>query len=78
MLIVAPIMSDIPDEQAGSFYTNAPKAVVDLSGDYIFWTANLNKDRFYAVIAQIPWQLLVSEEYNPTGPFAVPQSTLKA
>jgi hypothetical protein len=34
-LIVVPILSDIPDELALSFYDNAPKAVLDPTGDYI-------------------------------------------
>ncbi len=66
-------MSNIPDETASSFYNDAPKAVLDPTGDYIFWTANLNTDRLFAFVAQVPWHLLVSEaDYNPNGPFAQP------
>jgi hypothetical protein len=78
VLIVAPSMTFSNASGGGNNYDKLPKAVLDVSGDYILWSSNLRSDRLDIIVARVPWHHLVApEDYNPgevTTPDNVPSS----
>jgi hypothetical protein len=54
VLPVAPVMTSTSASGGGDSYAQMPKANVDVTGRYIFWTSNLHSDRLDAFVAEIP------------------------
>jgi hypothetical protein len=54
VLPVAPVMTGTGASGGHSAYGRMPKANVDITGRYIFWTSNLMSNRLDAFVAEIP------------------------
>ena len=73
VLVVAPTMTD-PNASGGSFcsgcanYAQDPKGNMDPTGQYFFFTTNLDGSRLDALIVKIPSQLLTGSGGGSTPP----------
>lgn len=57
-LIIAPVMTDLTSGGGDDAYGRDPKANIDISGRYVFWTDNLAGSRLDLFLAKIPYELL--------------------
>jgi hypothetical protein len=69
LVVVAPTMTNSNASGGGDFYGKMPKANIDPTGEYIFWTSNMATSRLDAFLVQVPWQHLVPERpsLEPAG-----------
>lgn len=62
VLVVAPVMTDTSAAGGGDGYAKMPKANLDITGRYVFWTSNMGGDRLDAFLAEVPGHLLVGDD----------------
>jgi hypothetical protein len=71
VLVVAPVMASEQAPGGGTDTLNKfPQGNLDITGKYLFWTANLFGDRLDAFLVEVPSELLVGG--SAPGPVALP------
>jgi hypothetical protein len=58
-LACAPVMCDTTQGAGGETYNRLPKAFVDVTGEFVFWSANRGTDQFDIYCVKIPYHKIV-------------------